>query len=654
MFDCLIQMSSALTPPPFRDVDRDGQRRHSRFKVLTTDYIERLEREFASNLVPDADSFELQRCDLTEAQPSHTWLGQMSRHAALALGEEFESAEGDPGIPALLNWDRRVAVPAPWRSFLRAQRPATPDGLRIEPGADPDCNDYLVSLRALPDASPEGEPIDTDTESAPRLRDGADEQRLLELRRFVAKLYAQRRTRIFASHLSDRIYNLWLAPGVVRPRGEAENGLVMLPFVTRVRRPFEAEFRRTISFSIVFVPVAIGADGAEGPRKLSVSEINQLITSLGGASTHVPEHADDQFELIGGPMCDYLNSLGMHDAWPVSKSLAASALAGAPPAGTMRQWVELLYTASCEAMFASQGCLGRAEGGPRGSALADEILKAIRMSTAWSTLVLSDDLQPFEAGTSQVVDGVWWPPRKKDCLGVGRVDSGVPEKLQALLRGLVSDSTLPVTSVDRVDDMECGMPSALIWRIAQLQCVVTAYHTESEHFPGVSALYLFSWMSHALVGVTSLRAMVGALGLESERSGQSDVVSLAETSHRLTLEMEEMFDLNVAWPEYGHLYERLRAQLGIANVYRRARDRLDRLSQYADIVIRTEQNRDLEMLQWIAGLLAVGIIGVGIVQVFATESGHLAGWISIAVALVTLALVLLRFYLRGHPPRSEP
>ena len=88
----------------------------------------------------------------------------------------------------------------------------------------------------------------------------------------------------------------------------------------------------------------------------------------------------------------------------------------------------------------------------------------------------------------------------------------------------------------------------------------------------------------------------------------------------MTLEMEEMFDLKIAWPEYQFVYCRLRERLGIDDMYKRMRARLDQLSLHANVIsqhkeiIRAEEGeeRKIEQLQWLAATLAIGIILVGV------------------------------------------
>jgi hypothetical protein len=645
-FDGLLQLSSALTPPPYLG---DAQGSHdTSFDILTTKHVRDFYKELQKHFVPHDAPFALEPCYSAEGEPPHTWLGSMSRHAALKLAPSFHDPEIH--VPELLNWCEHDAHGAKWESFLRVQRTSRRQGSKDHSEPLCDCNDYLLS-----------ETCSQDPHAAAR-----EHQLLLDLRRFLAELYAQRRSRIFAGHLSERIYNIWLTPGLIRPTDRVGSGFVILPFVTLVRRPFRVELRRTIALSVVFVPVKITHEESLSTRKMAQHEISQFVRSLAGASTHVPEHADQQFELVNGPLKSYIDELATQCRWPVTKNLAKLARGEIAqdtvptrtsmesktirPHGTIRQWVELFFTATAEPVFLSIEKAVRPNAARHKRTLSDEILRAIRLSTAWSMLVMSDDFTPFDGEQPRIVDGVWWPLRHAHTSGAERVDDGVPPAVSQVLTSLVAENALPVTKGDRVDDMQCGLRGALIWRIAHLQCVVTVYRAKSNYFPDVSALYLFGWMSHALVGVTSVRAIVGALARESERSRDRDVAELAKRSHRLTLEMEEMFDLNVAWPEYGRLYTRIREGLGVEDVYRRARERLEQLSQYAEVVMRTDQEKRIETLQWIAGFLATGIIGVGVVQVLAGRHDHLAA-IATAGAAVLLALVfsLYRSFRRSGP-----
>ncbi len=109
---------------------------------------------------------------------------------------------------------------------------------------------------------------------------------------------------------------------------------------------------------------------------------------------------------------------------------------------------------------------------------------------------------------------------------------------------------MPVTLSGRVDDVESGDCSSLVWGFPETHCVLTVVAAENEHFSRFSALYLFALINHIITSVASTRAMIGALENEVEYSREKDLAHLAKTSYLLTLEMEELIDLNIAWPQY--------------------------------------------------------------------------------------------------------
>jgi len=186
--------------------------------------------------------------------------------------------------------------------------------------------------------------------------------------------------------------------------------------------------------------------------------------------------------------------------------------------------------------------------------------------------------------------------------------------------------------------------------------VVTAFCAKSEAFPDRPALGLFAWMNQLLVGIASSRALMGALVSEAEHSKEDEAKNFATVAHGLTLEMEEMFDLKIAWPEFDFLYHGLRRRLGLEGMYLRTRRRLRELAvhanvvsqhrvfeaQKADLEVQKSQTERLATLQRWGGLLAIGIILVGVLGTFSSQRSGYWGWGALAVlAFVVMASLVI-------------
>jgi hypothetical protein len=619
----MVQFSTAISPPPFLTRSLGiVEPKENRFDVVEEHHINEFHTALAESLVPSQPAFFLeQRYGWADViVPSNTWLGPRSRHAAIRVEDEFHEKECDE-FPEVLRWPPRNPEEAHWLPLIRAQQ-ARDKNRNLLPRID--CNDFLLSRRAR--------------------NFGSSDQALFMLRRFVSSLYAQRRVRIFASDLSHRMYNVWFPPGLMRAQENSDRAFALLPFVTRVRRPFQVRFRRTLALSVILVPVDLseGSD-AQGPRRMGDSEIAALVHGLEGGTTYVVKDANQAFDLLDSPLVPYIRELAGQKKWPTAAGIATEAVSKSL-SGTLREWVELLFTAAGEPIL-REGENSRKKVAE--TQIADEILRSIRLCTVSSVLVMSEGLQPFDLQTSEIVQRYWWPSQAKVPLVPRPMESNLPAEVQNLLRAIALDDRLPIGAEHRIDDIDCGVASGVIFAIPQHQCVVTAFSMRSERFPDRSALNLFAWMSHLLVGAASARAMMSSLVLEAEHSREADAEQLAKTSYSLTLEMEEMFDLKIAWPEYEFLYHRLRQRLGLDATYRRMRDRLEQLSRHASVVSQHEEEHEqrdettrIKALQWYAAALAVGILLVGVWQVNSVRTPNPSGrwaWLS----MLTVAAVIL-------------
>src|SRR5271157_4278944 len=234
-FDGLLQFSSALSHP---QIDRSRGGRENRFRansgfILSRNDVENFRQRLSRQFEGCVAGFGLEQCygtpDWRWSGSKHSWLGRDSRHAAISVPKVFHNTIEDD-FPRLLRWSAltRGSVSAGFDTFLRVQR--SKGGMR-RPFDSFDCNDYLLrEQHIVPDD-------------------------LAILQKFFAILYAQRRSRLFASDLSERVYNVWLPPALISTQTHREDGFALLPFATLVRSPFRRRFRDTLTLSFILAPV---------------------------------------------------------------------------------------------------------------------------------------------------------------------------------------------------------------------------------------------------------------------------------------------------------------------------------------------------------------------------------------------------------------
>ncbi len=585
---------------------------------------EGLERKFASR------GFRLE--PITELTPSgapaHSWLGPLSRHVPLSIGDAFKTANS-PDFPLLLRWHGRSPVDNPADPYLRAQTVQNMTGLPPA-AAMTTCNDYLL-----------GE-ITSDP--------------LGQLRWFFARLYAQRRNMIFASQLAERMYHVWFPPALLTPLGSADESrlqLALLPVASITRQSYSRSWRHTGAVTLLLVPVRNvgGADAVQSDtdpkaagaaqgssRRSTCEELGSLVDSLKGSSFVAPHREATRYEHAAGDLWGYLTEVGERCVVTDMVMKEAGKNQRGRPTGTIRQWCELIATAAGERLWEWSG-----------TQLPDEVLRAMRVNACWSVLA--------------VIDGgkMEFPPQQDPTPG-WKIDEDVAEpivlptvinRLLARLRGS-KDLFLPRPSISRIDDLSTMEGTYLTWHVPGRRGIVTAYAVDHESFPGESSLHLFGFLGHALLAAAYSAATVDALNREPPEP--QSVVRFATKAHSLANELDEMFDLDIVSVQFQVMWRRLRRALGIDEQYELARERLELLAHYSEVI---DQGARENLAERVALMTAVGgalaaIVGVGIlifsVGLIVREVWQNAGvaviiWCSSIFFLATVFFVGLTIYL---------
>src|SRR5260370_5082351 len=203
------------------------------------------------------------------------------------------------GFPSVLDWTRPAGGgEAAWEHFLGVERAGddTSHGLT----AETDCNDYMIRDARVPDVVSVS---------------------LWELQLFFCEFLAQRRGAIFASHVSERIYNIWLPPGVItfRPeQADQRSGFAVLPVITVVRRPYRIDWRYAMSLSVLFVPRwpegEPGQPEQNSPRPIKAGDVIDVVTSTSGNTTYIHDSALIECRLSDkSPLHAYLTAIVADD-----------------------------------------------------------------------------------------------------------------------------------------------------------------------------------------------------------------------------------------------------------------------------------------------------------------------------------------------------
>lgn len=617
--------------------------------------------------------------------PAHSWLGTRSRHVAVRLPDYFYDAR-EP-IPACLDFGAGNRRPGPesfpqWISYKRLQAAASPcdDAPGNPAGAVAqlclDATDHVIRARA---AAADGAPADAGQPS------GEVSWAALEAAQaFLAELWAQRKADVFASRLSERVYHVWFPPGSLLPTPEhdltARCGLgtvAVCPVVTFVRRPGERVFRRTIAVSMVLVPVRDCA--GTGGRAFGPDEISTLLQMICEPATQVHNRAAATLSYsLDGPLLDYLAEAAISgaDQRPLTADIIArewrhrddqplgpgpSSCRAHPPTGTLRQWAELIVTAAAE-----RGIAPGDDPWHSTRELADEVLASLRLSSTWLASVLHDKIQ---SGTDWVRGA---DDRDRPEL------STQPFELTSLLNQLAMRTRagqcpkpllpgrFPIELFTRIDQQQTLDSNALAWHVAGRRGIVLACNRSAEQFPGRSSLNSFGSFSHMLIAASCSIDMIEAL--LQEAVWQPDTLHRARSAYDLLVELEDLVDLDTAWPSYRVMWRRYLHALGIDDRYRMVLERVQLLARYADVKERQQAlaDRDRErkfeaMITLLATAFGLGVLILSDAVLFAA-SAQVHTWtiiVTLAVAALTAVTIALRdrlaaAYLRHERHKRQP
>jgi hypothetical protein len=588
----ILQFTCGIPAP---EIPAAGESASSR--AITSSDVKWRRGALCSWFLPPAGGFQF--CGLTEIisghpaePPPHTWLLQLSRHAALGLRGYYPRLPGAPlpdGFPAVLDWHSpNWGGNPPWRHYLRVQR-ARDDGSR-RLTSETDCNDYLIR-RPEPPESASAEPAPED-----------EDRSLRELQLFFCEFLAQRRGAIFASHVSERIYNIWLPPGIVTrhdQRRDQTPAFAVLPVVTVVRRPYRIDWRYAMSLSMIFVPWPAGAGevpAAVRPRSMSAREIVDVLASTGGNSTYLREPADIRWTMSARtPLAAYLAAVTSDDR----REFGSRYPGRADPAWcerpvALRHWIELLLLTAAERPAGQDERDESRKQRERQQAddqiLPDEVLRCLRVNGFWSAVLVTDSFKAC-AGSSRIEGGRWWPDSAGPCPDtVNALAAGVPVRIAEVF-GLFAqrDRAFLPTPQDRVDLLATGGRSHLTWRIPSEHIMITAYSRETDDFPSFSSLNLAGWFAYMALGVTCAWQTMYSLTHDTDKL--RDIAKLSQLGHDRIMDLEDVYDLDVAWPAYADFYRRVRELLGVDQEYNQIKDRLELLFRFAQVEQQTREER---------------------------------------------------------------
>ncbi len=519
-----------------------------------------------------------EEADVKSVAPPLSWLDRLTRHDAFHVDLYRGYQESDKAYPVPALFVGAEALKYQGRPKPQARIPAQrPGDRRLGPLAvrDLDHSDFMVIEKRCHDRA----------------------RNLTDAQRFLVFLFSLRRSVIFTSSLRERIYNIWLPPAVLVPSGSREpeqNMIAVFPFIGLTRRPNSPAWRFVFTFSAIIAPTASEDGGVS--RELTDAEVGSLVGCLDGPSTNpiVRERGLPRYRVVGDTWRDYATRL-LEQAPTCALATQANS-----SDGTLRNWLELLFFSVARSQLV--GSKGRGRYKSRDDEhLADEVLRSIRTTSCWSVLLdLPRSRKPANPRDASPRDGQSWSP-----------NANMSDPMKFFDHMAVGTSRwFRPTDDDRVDQGRAGERTWMAWSLPVRRCIVTFYFSRAEDFPVRSRLNLFAVFGHMVAGLMITREILVKLGHDVELYRKPQPA--AELRRKFVLELEEMFDLDIAWTFYRKIYQRLRKLRGLDDMYRNVRERAEMLAQHSAILDEITAEKRRTRLSVAAAILAGAILGVSI------------------------------------------
>jgi hypothetical protein len=233
--------------------------------------------------------------------------------------------------------------------------------------------------------------------------------------------------------------------------------------------------------------------------------------------------------------------------------------------------------------------------------LSDEVLRCLRVNGLWFATLVTDQFDAcsgdspltFAAcgGDQAPASGCWWPSGMRPLpASAGQLTMGMPAAVEQILTKFAElERGFPATPADRVDVLASGGQAHMTWRVPRENLIVTIYDRSADEFPSFSSLNLMAWFACMAVGVTCAWQTMYSLTHDTDRL--RDVAELSQLGHDRLMDLEDLYEFDVAWPAYADFYRRLRNLLGVDREYDQIKDRLNLLFRFAEAEQRTKAER---------------------------------------------------------------
>jgi hypothetical protein len=437
----------------------------------------------------------------------------------------------------------------------------------------------------------------------------------LAVSQMLCELLAARRSMLFGLALANSFVNVTLPYATLAPAPSEDpkcsspkpaGEWILQPVISLIRldRKNGCQFRRMYCLSFFLIPV-------KGPcfeaRAMGKCEVKKMVNAGWGLST-CPSSLP-RFD-VSGPLTRYATRL---------EPLAGEILGqDGPVGGTAADldeaeeitWQGLKLRKATEAItyaVATRMALGpdtQAEPRVRRE-IGDEVVSALGNSRVSSATVVDAD-----PGEKEDPDD----PSSEDALpgALGELMPALAGRIRVPLQkpaGTTPKYRLDRPYVDHGDHAIGVLPSN--------RSLIVVSNKDMQCGRWESGLMQAGWLAYSVIASASAIGTMRAINRDLEKVDRSEPSKVGEIEHEVSVDLHEIYDLDITWEAYRLRYRRLRQLLGITSDYKALHGKLDALYRETSAGFEKKAQQQLsavnKALVWLSVLIAVvGILAIAL------------------------------------------
>jgi hypothetical protein len=411
----------------------------------------------------------------------------------------------------------------------------------------------------------------------------------------ISLLLGQRRSSVFESNFAQRLYNIFLPPGILSSIGSCKESYLVIPVLMFNRMSNTAFFRRTFSISIIFIPLN---------DELSAISSSKFCTLLSNAYEVKAKYSlnGDLKEWLEFEELEFFNIRILED----------------------KLFKKIQKLIICEPLP------GRAKRFPASSCGIHEEAAILTTKDVSATQIESFITKgAMDSSFHQLLDDLMFP---------------------YLTATYYIDFSLksPSATIDYNKLLiapEFGIDSRiLVFKNLQSGTLVALEPKDFELFPLHSVKWMFPWTLYQMANLSALKASIQAFYFELESKPDTD--TLLELENTLVTDLDEYYDLDISSNWYKQEYEKTKKISGVNRDYERLLDKLrslrdnQNLKEQRNSVLAQEKTNKLQRM--LSFLLVMFTVVIAIGTVIHNRFGIVVSFSILAVSVLLLYYVLHR------------